>query len=179
MTDTYAPNDDSSISPAVYLIPVINASNYPPLGVALRTAGGCLGLNEDKVSNYSGYLVSQPIDFDFMQIDSIIMPCLNSLNCRFEAEAKNYGTRLNIIFPFQPDLALAPIARFSPISPAMTPLARNGIRFSCGGRIYLDYGKWGLKDGMTCVNHGVYIHNGGKDRDCRATGGRQPRLRAL
>jgi hypothetical protein len=98
MTNTYASNDDSTISPAVYLVPIINTSNYPLLGVILRTAGGYLGLNEDKVSNYSVSLVSQPIAFGFMQIDSIDV-YLNSLKYKFEAEAKNYGARLNIVFP--------------------------------------------------------------------------------
>jgi hypothetical protein len=98
MTNTYDPSDESNISSAVYLIPIINASNYPLLGAVFKTLGGYLGLNENKISNYSVSLVSKPIDFGFMQIDSIDA-YLNSLTYNFEAEAKNYGARLNVVFP--------------------------------------------------------------------------------
>jgi hypothetical protein len=101
MSNRYSANDDSNVSPALYLIPIINTSGYPLLGVVFKTVGGYLGLNEGKVSNYSASLVSKPIDFGFIRIDSIDV-YLNGQKYKFEAEAKNYGSRLSVSFPILP-----------------------------------------------------------------------------
>ncbi|MDR0720077.1 MAG: hypothetical protein LBF78_10615 [Treponema sp.] len=98
MANTYASNDDSNFSPALYLVPIINTSGYPLFGAVFKTVGGYLGLNEGKVSNYSVSLVSQAVEVGFIRIDSIDV-YLNSQKYKFEAEAKNYGARLNIMFP--------------------------------------------------------------------------------
>jgi hypothetical protein len=98
MSNRVESNDDSNISPAVYLVPIINTSDYPLLGVVFESLSGYLGLNENKISNYSVSLISQTIDFSFMKIGSIDI-YHNSLKYNFDAEAKNYGLRLNIFSP--------------------------------------------------------------------------------
>jgi hypothetical protein len=98
MSNTYASHGDSNVSSALYLIPVLNTSGYPLLGVIFKTAGGYLGLNEGKVSNYSVSLVSRSIDFSFIRVDSINV-YLNGQQYKFEAEARNYGSRLSVSFP--------------------------------------------------------------------------------
>jgi hypothetical protein len=98
MSNRAESNDDSNISPAVYLVPIINTSDYPLIGVVFKSLSSYLGLNDNKVSNYSVSLVSQTIDFRFMKIRSIDI-YHNSLKYNSDAEAKNYGLRLNIFSP--------------------------------------------------------------------------------
>jgi hypothetical protein len=97
MTNRDYSNDDSTTSLVAYFIPVINTSAYPLIGLLFRTVGGYVGLEDNTVSNYSVSLVSQTIDFGFMQIDSIDL-YHNSTKYKFDAEAKNYGGRLTLLF---------------------------------------------------------------------------------
>jgi hypothetical protein len=90
-------NDDSNTAPVVYFVPVFNTSAYPLIGLLFRTVGGYVGLKDNALANYSVSLVSQTVDFGFMQIDSIDL-YHNSIKYKFDAEAKNYGGRLTLLF---------------------------------------------------------------------------------